>query len=103
MVLLIASTAQPDWRDLQLLHPDSRITIALADGKYVSGRFRTWSPAAMEVPHRKEPECFTQRTSAEYLCSRKALGGEGPGLGRWPASELLSLLGRASQGYHRPQ
>ena len=53
MALLTAPAALPDWKDLESLHPDARVTALLQDGKYVTGQFRKWSPEGIEIASKK--------------------------------------------------
>ena len=53
MALLTASAALPDWRTLEYLQPDARVTALLREGKYVTGQFRSWSPEGIEIASKK--------------------------------------------------
>jgi hypothetical protein len=42
--------AQPaDWTQLRGIEPDQRISAVTQNGKYIHGRFRTWTPDAVEL------------------------------------------------------
>ncbi len=75
MALLTASAALPDWRALESLRPDARVTALLQDGKYVTGQFRAWSPEGIKIASKKEPERLAQKKSAACRWNRRALVG----------------------------
>ena len=85
MALLTASTALPDWRALESLHPDARVTALLQDGKYVTGQFRAWSPEGIEIASKKG----TRTLGAEEV---RRLSVEQKG-SRWKGALIGALIG----------
>jgi hypothetical protein len=77
LAILTASQifARPaDWKRLQTLSPEERVAVTLRDGKFIEGRFRNWSPTALDIVRQQRTEPLTleqvERVSVERKGSR---------------------------------
>ena len=87
------------WDRLRDLAPEQRISVRARDGSWTEGRFRSWSPAALEVGTKESVRQFTLADTDRVIASSKgslwktALIGAGVGFG------VAFPFGAASAGY----
>lgn len=97
--LLGVSAQAQDWDGLRHLVPEQRISVRTPDGSWVEGRFRSWSPEALQVTVKKDIRRITLADADRVIASGKGSRWKSALIGAAVGFGLAFPVGAASAGY----
>ena len=98
-VIAQPAASESDWTILQSLDPDSRISVLLPDGDFIDGRFKAWSPGAIEIASKRRVQTFRVEDVRRVTVRQKSSRWKGTLIGALIGFGVAFPIGAASAGY----